>query len=113
MVPSVCHIGAGLQRLARLGQSSLDDPLPTHLPSSLPLARQVNSQRLADLGMGEVSPEAPPLRRKGQHYTREGMGGLMNKVGLGSRGAPACLPVSGCGARQGSKISSAGGAYIR
>jgi hypothetical protein len=55
---------------------------PPLCPSILPLP-QINSQRLADLGMGEVSPESLPARRKGQHFTREGMGGLMKKVGGG------------------------------
>ena len=33
--------------------------------------------------MGKVSPEAPGTRAKGQHYTREGFGGLMREVGGG------------------------------
>lgn len=36
--------------------------------------------RLKALGLGECSPEAPPNRKKGQTYTREGMRDIMTQV---------------------------------
>jgi hypothetical protein len=51
-------------------------PTPPH-----PIAQpQVNLDRLKALGMGEVSREAPPLRRRGQTYTRAGMRDLIQQV---------------------------------
>jgi hypothetical protein len=54
-------------------------PLSERPPRASPFP-QINCRRLAALGLGEVSPEAVAARRKGQHFTREGMGGLMKKV---------------------------------
>jgi len=42
--------------------------------------QQINADRLKGLGMGEVSPEAPASRKKGEAYTREGVRDLLNKV---------------------------------
>lgn len=48
--------------------------------ASAPCLTQINGQRLQALGFGEVSPEAPANRKKGQTYTRAGMRDLMAKV---------------------------------
>ena len=54
-----------------------------------------NGHRLAHLGMGEVSPEAPALRAKGQTYTRAGMRDLALKVGRIARDMGGCVGLVG------------------
>lgn len=60
--------------------------------------QSVNARRLAAKGLGVVSPQAPPIRRSGETYTREAFGGLLKQVCVCvlARLARACLLACAC-----------------
>ena len=83
------HTARACCNYAHSGRSWLKCNISTYL-------RQLNCERLQALGLGEVNPEAPPNRKKGQTYTRAGMRNLINKVSSWWLRTPATRPQRAC-----------------